>query len=176
MKTFIGGVAVGVAVAMLIAAGLHLLHRADPTSSVPAAQAPELKHQKTESVAIGTIEAYPARAKKDLGLPPDVQADTDRHVVAAAKTDARHPQTVTAVTDEKTGQTSLYIRTDPLPWFRPEQTGEATFSRGFSDAGLVYRLTAREDFLQIKAAHLGVTGSMDSNGRWFAGVGLRVVW
>lgn len=171
------GFIVGVIVSAIMVGGVQLYHRMSPRPSMPAPVASELRKEATESVAVTSVQAFAPATKQKLWLPPAVQASTDAHVVAATQVPSTlRPQTVTAVLDTHTGATSLYIRNDPLPWIALEQHGELSLSRGFRSDIQIYRATFREDVLQIKAAHLGVVGSVDSDGQWFAGVGIRIGW
>lgn len=177
MKDTLIGFVAGLIAAALLTAAVHLYRYAYPRQSTVAAVAPELRRQKTETVAVGHIQAYRTPTKRELGLPQAVQASRDQYVIAATKAAANlHPQTVTAVLDTQTGQTQLYIRTDPLPWIAFEQHGDVSLSRGFRSGALIYRLAGHEDLVQIKAAHVGLIGSIDSDGQWYGGIGLRVAW
>lgn len=177
MKTFLSGFGVGLLAAAIMIAAVNLYRRVAPAPSTPAPIAHELHGQQTQTTVVTSVQTFADGVKHKLGLPAAVQASPGAHVVAATQSPSSlRPQTVTAVLDASTGATSLYIRNDPLPWLALEQHGEASINRGFRGNTLLYRIALREDLLQIKAAHFGFVGSADSDGQWFAGVGIRVAW
>lgn len=177
MKSFLSGFGVGLIAAAIIIAIVHIYRRVDPRPSAPAPVARELHGVLATVVSCKPIVIYRDKVKAALGLPDEVKANPDRQVVAATKIprdDRAH--TVSAVADLTSGRVDLFVRDDPLPWFAIEHRGAAGFARGFRSGAPIYRLTAREDLLQLKAAHVGLVGSVDSDGQWFAGVGVRVTW
>lgn len=177
LKTFFAGFLAGLVCAALLDAAVHLYRHAYPGAAVVAKAAPEVQRQRTESVAVSRVRAFPQAVKHTLGLPSAVQAAPTAHVIAATKAQGTmHPQTVTAVLDTQTGQTSLYVRTDPLPWFAFENHGSVSLSRGIKNGAFAYRLGFREDFLQMKALHVGLVGNVDSDAHWYAGVGIAWRW
>ncbi len=130
---------------------------------------------KTETIPIKSVVAYAAPAKRKLDLPKSVQDNKDDHVLAAVTVDgAANNKTVTAVIDAE-GKTELYIKNEPSPWLASEKTTEFSLDYGQKRAttGFIYRGAIRLDLLQIKALHAGINASADSDGAWFAGVGVR---
>ncbi len=147
-------------------------------ATVIAHQAPELKHAPTQDIAPPQVKVYTPPAKKKLSLPATVQDDPDKYVLTSSKLPSdTHPHTVTTVIDAKTGEVQTYDRRDPLPWMAAEQTGEIRIDYGIKN-GLfnVARLTFREDLLQVKSLHAGINASIDTDGKYFIGVGVGWRW
>ena len=108
-----------------------------------------------------------------------MRKNPDAHVLAstdvqAGERDAR----ISTVLDTATGAVDSYTEALPLPWLRPEARGEVGAWYGVKSGAIapVGRLQASYDVLQVKAAHVGVMGSVDTDGQAFAGVGLKVRW
>jgi len=126
----------------------------------------------------GGLKVYAPAAKAKLNLPPELQQNQNAHVLAATtvKSDL-HPQTIVTTIDEKTGESTTIVRRDPYPWIALDRSGEIRIDYGIK-RGLeqVARLTFRQEFLQVKAMHLGITATLDSDGQGFAGVGVGYRW
>lgn len=167
----------GLALAALIAGAWYWRGITHDDPSVPAKVAPELRDAPTAKVKTD-VQVFPG-AKVKLSLADGLKNDPAKHVIGATKLDIDdRPRTVTAVIDEATGKTDLYVRADPLPWLAREQRGSIQLAYGYREYGDEpgFRLNAQYDLLQIKALHLGVIGSFDDNGSWFAGVGVAYRW
>jgi hypothetical protein len=145
---------------------------------VPAPPAKEVINVPKIDVPTKTIKAYPKLAKAKMGLPPAEQQDDNMYLVSATKLSADlHPRTVVSVLDIKTGEVKQEVRVDPYPWIAAEQTGEVRFDYGVkSDGQRVGRLSLRENLVQIKALHFGVSATLDTDGAAFAGVGVGYKW
>ena len=144
----------------------------------PAAAAPQVAGEPKMPIKPPAVMVYAPVAKKRLNLPPAVQQDPHAHVVAATRVPAdTHPETVTTVIDDQTGQTQTLVRREPLPWVALENHGSVRLDFGVKN-GLtrVGRLEFREDFLQVKAMHGGIDVALDSDGTLFAGVGMAYEW
>ena len=101
---------------------------------------------------------------------------------------SERPMTVTTVIDEKTGESSSYVKADPYPWLAFNQRSEVRVAYGyrhdFTRGALgeptavkrVGRLMYSHDFLQFKALNVGATVHVDTDGRAFAGVGMAYRW
>ena len=167
------GFVAGLALAALIAGALYWRDAVQPTPSVPAPLAPELRRAETATAPTAPLRYFPG-AKEKLSLAGAI-ADPKQIVTAATKLDiSDRPRTVSAVTDTGTGITSLYVREDPLPWLRRQSVLEVGLHYGVRDDGeAVYRASARYDVLQIKGAHIGVAGSVEED-RSFVGVGVSL--
>lgn len=178
-------------IATLIALGIYLWDRYTPPPAkinewvqakpaAPLATVPLIGVQVT-----APVQVYAPRAKTKLKLPPALQQNAGVHVLAATRVKPDlHPQTVVTTLNSKTGQTETLIRREPYPWMSAEQTGEIRidygYKMGFSspDKGRPggVRLSLREDLLQLKALHLGINASIDSDGQMFAGAGVGYRW
>jgi hypothetical protein len=180
-----------VLIAAPIALGIYLWDRYTPPPAkinewVQAKPAAPLATVPRVGVTVtAPVQVYAPRAKTKLKLPPALQQNADVHVLAATQIKADlHPQTVVTTINSETGASETLIRRDPYPWLAAEQTGEIRLDygikTGFSspDKGRPggVRLSVREDLLQVKALHLGVNASIDSDGQMFAGVGVGWRW
>lgn len=148
-----------------------------PPSTAPgyhaAAPAKQLSGMTLHSIMCppGGILAYGDAAKKNLGLPAPVLADKHVHVLNAGRLPASaHPLLVTTLFNDKTRATGLQWREEPLPWLAPEKRGYFRIGRGIkTDVGGVWRLGAGLNLVQIKAIHLGLDGTLDSDGGGYVG-------
>lgn len=165
--------------AILALAWWHFTPNPPPVGSTVVAQkAPELKKVARKNITPPKVPVYAPPAKAKLDLPADIQGDPNKYVLDSVKLpNDTHPHTVTTVIDAATGEVQTFDRRDPLPWFKPEQTGEARLDYGFK-AGrpMTTRLTLREDLLQVKALHAGINASLDADGQYFVGAGVAWKW
>jgi len=117
-------------------------------------------------------------AKKKLDLPPEIQADPKKHVTTAVIIPSNErPQSVVSIFNESTGTTDMLTQRLAYPWLAIEQRGQLWLGYGLTPGGdRVGRILIREDLLQIKAMHLGMNASIDTDGAWFAGVGVAYRW
>lgn len=170
------GFLAGLALAGSVAGAAYWRGLTHSEPAVPARVAPELRNAKTEAMPSAPLKYFPG-AKQKLSLTEAIQNDPKQIVVAATKLDiSDRPRTVTAVADTASGVTSLYVRNDPLPWLRRERALDLGLHYGVREDGTPsYRASIRYDALQIKAAHVGVIGSLEE-GRSFVGVGVTVRW
>lgn len=142
--------------------------------SVLAQPAKELKNVKTETLNCKPVVVYQDKAKKSLNLPETVAKDPDKKVTASTKVPASDfPNTVTSVYDTGTGATDLYIRRDPLPWLTvaTRYSLGAYYGAGTDTDGSVWLLRGDAELLRIKALAVGLTGTYDTNGKSFIGIG-----
>lgn len=144
----------------------------------PAKEAPQVAAVPKESIVPPKIEVYTAPAKEKLNLPPSVKQDPHAHVLQSTRVPADdHPQTVTTLINDQTGQTETLVRREALPWLAAEQRGEARLAYGMKNGGVkVGRLSVQEDLVQVKALHAGVNASLDTDGRYFVGAGVAYKW
>lgn len=139
--------------------------------SVPLPEAPQAANQPTERVVVKTVVVY-----KDRPVPLPGAATTEK-VTATARLEAEErPYTLSATLDTETGQSRIWAQAEPLPWLAITTHGEAGLAYGLRDGAPVWRLSARQDVIQVKAVKAGLVGTVDSDGEWFAGVGVRVGW
>lgn len=178
----IGGVAIGgawlLAVLLLASAQKPLTGE-----SVPTAPAKEVKKAPVKRVAPkGGVQVYAGGTKANLKLPAAVIEDNRQEVVAATQVKASdRPQTVTTTVDTEKGTFQTFVRQDPYPWFAVETRGEARLSIGYRIDGLeppkpIVRLGINYDVIRVKAITAGITTTIDSDGRAFAGVGVAYRW
>ena len=151
--------------------------------SVPATVAPEVKRAPTaRKVVKAPVKVYAGDTKAKLKLPADVIAAPQEDVIASTQVrGSERPQTITTTINTETGESRSFVKSDPYPWFALEPRGEARLSVGYryDGSGLlkqVVRLSATQDLIRVKALTLGATGTVDSDGRVFAGVGVAYKW
>lgn len=124
------------------------------------------------------IRSYAPKAKVNLNLPATVQQDPDQHVLATGRLDAEErTYTLSAVADEKTGDSQVYARPEPLPLFTLSRHGALGVAYGVKPgAGQVSRLYGRQDLFRVKAFAAGVQANVDSDGDKFAGINFEWRW
>lgn len=124
------------------------------------------------------VVVYDPPAKDKLDLPDEVKKDPKKHVTAAVTVPSdEHPQSVVTVFDESTGETSALTQRMEFPLIATEQRGQVWLGYGLRNGGArVGRILLREDLLQVKALHLGLNASLDTDGAWFVGVGVGYRW
>lgn len=152
-----------------------------PTPGIVTVATPAKVLTKIERVAVPctVVQAYKPAAKRKLKLPTAVVASPTSQVLASSDVRAtEHDTRISTVLDTSTGAVDTYTQTLPLPWLRPEARGEVGLYYGVKPGhiGPVGRLVASYDVMQVKAAHVGVMGSLDTDGAAFAGIGVRVRW
>ena len=139
--------------------------------------APQVAAIPTQQIKPPSVKVYTARAKQTLQLPDTIKSDPNLYVLQSTRVPKNtHPITITSVIDQTTGDTQTLIREEPLPWFATEQTGEVRLDVGLKNVLNVTRLTVREDLLQVKAMHAGISASLDTDGQIFVGVGVSYKW
>ncbi len=143
----------------------------------PLPPAQETPAPATIPVDIKVVYVYPPEAKGKLGLPPTVATDPAKQVTATGKLNAEErPYTLTAVLDTGSGRSEVYARPDPQPWLGFSDHGAAGLSYGYQNGQPVFRLAAHQDFIRAGALRAGVNATLDSDGDWFAGLGVRATW
>jgi hypothetical protein len=161
-------------------------HRAPvtPTATPQIATVnPEVQHEEKVEVPVttpkGTVKAYTSKGKAQLVLPPYVLSDssqvvTDSSIVAPAE----KRQVVTQVLDTNTGETTAYVSTAPDPWLSFENRGAVSLDYGIRRGSLepVGRVNFRQDLVQTKSVHWGVSASAYTDGDYFVGVGGSYRW
>lgn len=169
LRPLLIGVALGIAAMLAVQAWRD---RQPPAPAVPAPLARELRNEATTVVACKPIVVYRDKVKAELGLPPDVQTNTARQVVAATKVPASdRPHTVSAVADLGTGKVDLFVRPDPLPWLALERRTSVGLIYGIDNDGAQrMRGVAQVDLLRSRNWHLGAAAHVDANGRALVGV------
>lgn len=147
---------------------------------VEATPAREVAYVPRVAVPVRHVQAYAPEAKKKLKLPPAVQYNPDKHVVASTRTPAdERPHTVTTVLDATTGDFTTYDRAEPLPWVAVNTKSEAGAFYGYRNGEPALRFQARQELLQVKALHVGAIASADATASavdGFVGVGVWARW
>ena len=141
-----------------------------------------LEPKAAVQVAAG-VKAYRPAVKTKLRLPEAVVANAAEHVISTAKVpNDDRPHTVTTTLNVDTGESTSYVRTDPLPWMAKNFSGEFGMYAGYKNGGPAVRLQARQSVLDIKAVRFGVVGSVDQSFQgaatpeFFVGVGAWYRW
>ncbi len=195
MKHFFAGISTTVAIIgagfLFVTFAMPILFPTKPSEvSVPAAPAPEVKRAPTRRVAIKQpVKVFDDKTKKDLKLPEVVVKNEGEHVIAATQVKGSlRPQTITTVIDEKTGESQSFVKTDPYPWLAMENRGEIRMAYGYryspqsltmfspSTVKQVGRLSFTYDALRVKALTIGPSGSVDTDGQAFIGLGVSYRW
>lgn len=162
--------------AVVAGAVVHYL-KSPAEASKPAEVATDVKGEIKRSAAIKSVRVYRPAVKRSLNLPASILADPSEQVVAAAKVPADdRSHTVTTTINTDTGEAQAFDRRDPLPWLALDTRGEIGLAYGYKRSEQVARLSLRQDLVQIKALHLGAQANMDSDGEWFAGIGVWYRW
>lgn len=144
---------------------------------------PEVKHEEKIDVPLTTpkktIKAYTSKGKAMLQLPRSVVEDstsavTDSSIVISSE----KRQVVTQVIDTNTGETTTYISKAPDPWLSFENRGQISVDVGVRRGGLepVTRINVRQDLVQTKSVHWGISASAYTDGDYFVGVGGSYRW
>ena len=116
-------------------------------------------------------------AKEKLELPLEIKQDTTTHITSAVTIPSEErQQSVVTLFNETTGRTDTYTQTLQYPLLAIEQRGQLWLGYGMTRSGQVGRILFREDLLQVKALHLGMNATVDTDGAWFAGVGVGYRW
>lgn len=126
-----------------------------------------------------TVKTYSSGSKGLIKLPPEVIGDDNKFLTSSSvvpSTEKR--QVVSTVLDVTTGETEAYVASQASPWFALENRGQVTLDYGYkrNNSSPVSRLNVRQDLVEIKGIHLGVTGSVFSDGDYFVGVGGSYRW
>lgn len=186
-KTFIawlsGFATVGALVLGFVWAFMVIIAYRPPSEvSVPAKDAPEVKRAPTATVQPKKgVKVFAGDTKAKLKLPPDALSNPAEHVISATRVPGSdRPQTITTTVNTDTGESRSFVKTDPYPWFAWEPRGGVRLSLGakIRDGRVeqVVRMGVNYDALRIKALTAGVTGTVDSDGDAFVGVGVAYRW
>lgn len=118
------------------------------------------------------VKALPPAAKRKLGLPQTVQDDPSKHVVETAQFPiTSQPFTAVAVYDDKSGDVSVSVRNDPLPWLAAERRYYVRMGYGVkTKIGNVGQLAVGGNFVQMKALHVGGSIELFTDGDGYAGL------
>mgnify|MGYP003394236139 CR=1 FL=1 len=153
----------------------------------PAVVAAEVRKVPQVNITPPQVRVYAPQAKLNLaksgGIPVAVAESPTTSVLASSRVPAsERPTTVTTVIDSVTGVSETFVAAAALPWFALENRGAVSIDYGYKRAKRGYvpvqaaRITVRQDILQFKGLHLGVTASAYSDGDYFVGAGLSYRW
>jgi hypothetical protein len=164
----------------------YLKNQKTPPSTPEAVIAqvnPVVKNEEKVEVALETpkktLRVYPQEAKKKLSLPSETLSNAKIHLTdSSVIKSTERSLAVSQLLDTTTGETKTYVTTIPTPWFALEHRGYAAVDYGYkrNSSNPVLRLNVREDLVQIKGIHLGITGSLHSDGDYFVGAGGEYRW
>lgn len=176
----LAGFAAGV-IGLTIAASVYFsfkLNPAPPGIQMPATPAKEVAKEETIPVQVAEpVQVYKPATKAKLKLPKPVIEDAAQHVVSSSKTvNDERQHTITTTLDTSTGAFTSYDRAEPLPWLSVNTKSQVGVFYGIKGGDPVLRLQAQQEFLQIKAVHLGVVGTVDSDSTYFVGAGAWARW
>lgn len=161
-----------------IVAGGCLYHSLQPSlPSIIAQPSKEITKYITVTKPCPGINVYPDKVEKTLGLPESVRKSPTADVVASANIpsdDRSH--TVTAVYDSKTMSVNLFDRRNSLPWFTIERRYSMGLWYGADSVGKspTWQIRGDMELARIKSLSLGISGSLNTNGHSFVGVGGQV--
>lgn len=147
-------------------------------SWTPAQASPQVAPVPKQTIHPSKVRAYAPAAKAKLKLPDSMLNDPSVYVLDSSLLPSdTHPQTVTTVIDEQTGEVQTVVRREPLPWLAAEHRGELRLDAGIKNGlSRVGRISLREDLLQVKALHAGINASVDTDGQFFVGAGVGWKW
>lgn len=135
------------------------------------------------SVKNGTVRVYSSAAKIKLKLPAAVADNPAEQVFASNQVKADyHPQTITTTINTETGEATTLVRRDPLPLLAWDDYGEAGLYGGIKNGTPTVRLEVKQGIFQVKAAHVGVVGTLDQplqgslSTDYYVGVGAWYRW
>jgi hypothetical protein len=160
------------AVAILL--WMNMRHPSIPVGvTVSATKAPEIAKSAKIEITPAKVQVYPQKVKLAMALPETVKADKAIAVLDSSKLPMNlHPQTITTTLNTTTGETATVVTVDPYPWLAAENRREFRVDYGIRyDGRAVARMSFTDDLIQIKAIHLGAKADLDSDGRFFIGVG-----
>ena len=180
---------IGIAGLLLVVSGLSYAYwvvsrpLVDTTVAVEAPVAPVIKKVKKRTTPVKQVQTFAPEAKANLKLPPAVIASETQFVTGATTVSPSERRvTVSSVLDTGTGETTLFTKPEPLPWFAVEARGEARVDVGYKmqkgspTPAPVARLSVTHNFVQVKGFHAGVNAAIDSDSSAFIGVGIGYRW
>jgi len=153
-----------------------------PVQPQVAQAAPEVRNAPTVDIKPPKVRVYAPKVTHELVGKGIVPKGTSDPVLASSRIEARErPTTVTTVISEETGEARTYTAPAPLPWIATSSRGHVALDAGLKTRGLnigepVVRLSVRQEVLQVKALHLGVAASIDTQGDAFVGAGVSYRW
>lgn len=151
--------------------------------AVVAVVNPQVIKEEKVNVALKSpsksVRVHKATSKGLIKLPTSVIEDDNQWVTdSSVIPSSEKRQVVTQVIDVSTGETSAYVNELPSPWVALENRGAISLDFGYKRSSLtpVGRLNVRQDIVEIKGIHLGITGSVFTDGDYFLGLGASYKW
>jgi hypothetical protein len=167
----------GVVTGMAVVAAWIAIRALEAPPAHEGSVSPVIAAQTAVVEACTKIAVYSPKTKKDLRLPKDVQDDSKQKVVAAIDIlDDGHDHTVSGVYSFDTGVVKLYDQQHQLAPFAFTSAKALFVDYGIKNSKTVLRFGGEYDVLRIGSLHGGATLHVDSDGAYFAGVGLRASW
>lgn len=155
----------------------------EPISTVATPAAVVAHEAKTDVVPSAPIKVFKRSAviKKKVMLPQAVVDNPKEQVLAASTVESSlHPQTITTLLNTDTGETTTYIKQEPLPWIAMNTHGELSSYIGVKNSIPTVRIQAKQNLIDVKSVHINAVGSVDqsTNGNtdFFVGVGATYTW
>lgn len=134
--------------------------------TVIAKPAPEVKAlPKIEMPLKKPLKVYSGGAtlKEKLGLPPEVVKDDNVQVISSSKIEGEQPLTVTGVVNKETGDSEVFVRTDPQPWLAWDDHGGVGIYAIYKNGAPSVRLQGHQELFRIKSFHVGLIGSIEQS-------------
>lgn len=165
-------VGVGILIGLLLSVTAFFVKQSFEKDATPAESA---LAGPTETIT-SPIVVHGDKAKRELRLPKALADNKDVKVLDATTLE-ECDKTITAIIDTATGESTLFVRDEPAPLFAASSRASVGVAYGVSDSdGALWQVSGSYEFARIKATRLGIVGTVDAKGRWFAGVGMRVTW
>lgn len=165
-------IGIGILLGLLLSVVGILIKKSFEEDATPAESALD---GPTETVT-APVAVHSDKAKKKLRLPKTLTDNRDVKVLTATTLE-ECDKTVMTVLNTTTGESSMLVRDEPAPLFSSASLSSVGVSYGVSDSGAaLWQVSGAYEVARIKAARLGIVGTVDAQGRWFAGVGVRVTW
>lgn len=165
-------VGVGILIGLFLSVAAFFVKQSLEKDATPAESALD---GPTETIT-SPIVVHDDKVKRKLRLPKAITDNKDVKVLGATTLE-ECDKTVTAIVNTTTGESTLLVRDEPAPLFAPSSRTSVGVAYGVSDGGeALWQATGSYEFARLKSARLGVVGTIDAKGRWFAGVGMRVTW
>ncbi len=176
-------------VGLVTVTSLYFLNRtiskdtSQPTAIEAAQVNPEVIKEKKVEVTLAspanTLRVYKPTGKALIALPKETLGDANKYVTSSSVIPSKEKRTVvTQVLDVTTGETEAFISEAPQPWVALENRGQLSVDYGYKsgNSNPVGRINLRQDVVQLKSLHLGVSLSGYTDGDYFAGVGGGIRW
>lgn len=167
---------IALVVALAFEVWKHNVPEPQPVGEYHAATfAPQVKDIPKVMAKVSQVEVYSPAAAARLKLPDSMK---EKPVVAATecKSDPR-PQTIVTVIDPSTGKSDTVVRAEAYRFLAAENVREAMIAYGYrNDGRKVARMAYTHDLVQMMGWNVGGYGTLDMDGKWFAGVSVAYRW